>query len=647
MPYDRKTNCLTAAALRRALERERIWLKSEELPSFKEYYIDIGYLKKLDNNSNHLVSGRRGTGKTHLLGAFHEYINSEKRNEISLMISALDVSKSQSPNNQDNQSAKDSSLLVAQDLFAQFFKKFFDQFLQRVHELMNDGRAVDANRINNYLEELLSEIEVGSFFHLGDADFQSGSEILVTADDNWNQTNFSSGVASVITTNGGKRSKRPATERRRGAIDYQHVRMLVEKLLEAAKIDVLHILIDEWMELDKNTPSRIQNYFGQFLKKTFFNSNRISVVIASIWNQTSLYERTDMEVSAGIQLGHDINHTVDLDTSPVREPAQTSLDDTILPFEVAALDSRGRIVRLGAAVDAILTSHDYPLPVAKLLGEAIVLTVMLGSALKFEGRFILQTQSDGPVHMLVVDFISPDKVRACARFDAAGVAAAIADKAAEVGQLLGRGHLAMTIDQGPDMNRYQGLVPLEGGGLEQVAHEYFLRSEQIPTRVRLAVAEDFRAAENGARRHWRAGGILLQFLPKSAERARQPDLDPGDAPPGVEPHILPEDEAWVEGRSLIATVDDLELIDPALSSERLAYRLFHEHGVRVFRAAPVRAQCSCSRHSVENMLRSFPQSDRDDMVENGKITVTCEFCSSTYVFAPEEIATADAGPGLN
>jgi len=322
---------------------------------------------------------------------------------------------------------------------------------------------------------------------------------------------------------------------------------------------------------------------------------------------------------------------------PVREPAQTGLDDTILPFEVRALDLRGRIVRLGPSVDTILSNHDYPLPVAKLLGEAIVLTVMLGSALKFEGRFILQTQSDGPVRMLVVDFTSPGKVRACARFDAERVAAAIAADEAEPGQLLGRGHLAMTIDQGPDMSRYQGLVPLEGNDLENAAHEYFLRSEQIPTRVRLAVAEEYRRGESDRRRRWRAGGILLQFLPKSPERARQADLDPGDAPPGTESHALPEDDAWVEGRALVDTVDDIELIDPALSSERLAYRLFHERGVRVFRAPPVQAQCSCSRQSVENMLQSFPREDRHDMVENGKITVTCEFCSSTYVFAPDEV----------
>jgi molecular chaperone Hsp33 len=329
---------------------------------------------------------------------------------------------------------------------------------------------------------------------------------------------------------------------------------------------------------------------------------------------------------------------------PTRAPAVEAVDDTILPFAVKALDLRGRIVRLGAAANTILTSHDYPTPVAKLLGEAIVLTVMLGSALKFDGRFILQTQSDGPVRMLVVNFTAPGKVRACARFDTGRVAAAIAANAAQPGKLLGHGHLAMTIDQGPEMSRYQGLVPLEGGDLEDAAHQYFLRSEQIPTRVRLAVAEEFRPGAGGQRRHWRAGGILLQFLPNSIERARQADLDPGDAPAGTAPHVIAEDEAWVEGRSLIATVDDIELIDPALSSERLAYRLFHEHGVRVFRAAPVEAHCSCSRDGVEAMLKSFSQTDRDDMVENGKITVTCEFCSSTYVFAPEEIAAADSAP---
>jgi molecular chaperone Hsp33 len=322
---------------------------------------------------------------------------------------------------------------------------------------------------------------------------------------------------------------------------------------------------------------------------------------------------------------------------PSRAPSATTADDTVMPFEVAKLDLRGRVVRLGPAVDEILARHAYPQPVAKLLGEAMVLTVMLGSALKINGRFILQTQSDGPVRMLVVDFTAPGKVRACARFDKDRVAAAIASGEASGAALLGNGHLAMTIDQGPDMNRYQGLVALNGGSLENVAHEYFLRSEQIPTKVRLAVAEELRAGSGGLTHCWRAGGILLQFLPKTPERARVADLGSGDAPEGIEPHTVEEDEAWVEGQALISTVEDVELIDPSLSSERLVYRLFHEPGVRVFRGSPLRAECSCSRDNVEAMLKSFSQDDRDHMVEDGKISVTCEFCSANYQFAPGEV----------
>jgi molecular chaperone Hsp33 len=328
---------------------------------------------------------------------------------------------------------------------------------------------------------------------------------------------------------------------------------------------------------------------------------------------------------------------------PSRTPAATTADDTVLPFEVAALDLRGRVVRLGPVVDAILEQHNYPQPVAKLLGEAVVLAVMLGSALKIDGRFILQTQTDGPVGLLVVDFTTPGKVRACARFGKEGVAAAIAAGKIDAGALLGKGHLAMTIDQGADTSRYQGLVALDGGTLEDAAHEYFLRSEQIPTRVRLAVAEELRAENGGTRHRWRAGGIMLQFLPKSPDRARGADLHPGDVPEGVEMPQVPEDDAWLQGRALLETVEDVELIDPDVSSERLVYRLFHEPGVRVFRVAEMRAECSCSRDSVEAMLKNFSQEDRDHMVEDGKISVTCEFCSATYVFAPGDVE-AKAAP---
>jgi molecular chaperone Hsp33 len=320
------------------------------------------------------------------------------------------------------------------------------------------------------------------------------------------------------------------------------------------------------------------------------------------------------------------------DKTPIRAPSAVPVDDAVLPFDVDALDLRGRLTRLGPALDDVLTKHDYPAPVGKLLGEAIVLTTLLGSALKFDGRFILQTQTDGPVSFLIVDFQAPDRLRAYARYDAGRL-----KEGQDSGTLLGKGHLAMTIDQGQDMSRYQGLVALDGGTLEDAAHEYFLRSEQIPTRVRLAVGEEWRGGAGERPRHrWRAGGMLLQFLPKAPERARQADLHPGDAPEGAVTHTVAEDDAWVEGQSLIATVEDIELIDPDLSGERLLYRLFHERGVRVFAPLPLRAQCSCSREAVSSMLKSFSPQDRADMVKDGKVVVTCEFCSSVYQFTPHE-----------
>jgi molecular chaperone Hsp33 len=310
-------------------------------------------------------------------------------------------------------------------------------------------------------------------------------------------------------------------------------------------------------------------------------------------------------------------------------------DDRVLPFQAEGLDVRGRIVRLGPAIDTILRRHDYPKPVARALAEATALTLLLGTTLKFEGRFILQTRTDGPVRMVVVDFQAPDRVRACATFDADAVTEAIeADRASTI-ELLGHGHLAMTIDQGPDMARYQGVVALEGDSLEAAADQYFRQSEQIPTRVRLAVAENFTA---GGHVSWRAGGLMLQFLPASPDRMRLADLPPGDAPEGAD--LLSghqEDDAWVEAKLLLGTVEDHELTDPAVSSEDLLYRLFHERGVRVFDAEPIVERCRCSREAVTDMLRNFGRDDRRDMVaDDGSITVTCEFCNTRYAFSPEE-----------
>ena len=317
--------------------------------------------------------------------------------------------------------------------------------------------------------------------------------------------------------------------------------------------------------------------------------------------------------------------------APVRAPSSVPVDDAVLPFEVAALDLRGRLTRLGPALDDILTKHDYPAPVGKLLGEAIVLATLLGSALKFDGRFILQTQTDGPVSFLIVDFQAPDRLRAYARYDAKRL-----KDGQDSGALLGKGHLAMTIDQGADMSRYQGLVALDGGSLEDAAHEYFLRSEQIPTRVRLAVGEEWRGGDGGRN----IAGAPAACCCSSCRRRRsgrgRPTCIPAMRLKARRRTAVAEDDAWVEGQSLIGTVEDVELIDPDLSGERLLYRLFHERGVRVFTPLPLRAQCSCSRDAVSSMLKSFAAKDRADMVKDGKVVVTCEFCSSVYQFTPQE-----------
>ncbi|SCW60552.1 molecular chaperone Hsp33 [Ancylobacter rudongensis] len=330
-----------------------------------------------------------------------------------------------------------------------------------------------------------------------------------------------------------------------------------------------------------------------------------------------------------------------------RGPDPRAVDDRVTPFHIDGLDVRGRVVRLGSSLDAVLAHHDYPAAVKRLLGEAVALTVLLGSTLKIQGRFILQTRTDGPVDLLVVDFTAPQDVRAYARFDLERLEAMQAGLPTgagfDSGALLGHGHLAMTIDQGLSVNRYQGVVALEGGGLEAAAHQYFTQSEQIPTRVRLAVAEEMHPG--GAPSSWRAGGLMVQFLPTEGGRVRPVDLHPGDAPEGTDLPEAQEDDSWVETLSLVATVEDVELVDADLSSERLLFRLFHERGVRVFETENVVAKCSCSRERVMNVLASFTPEERTSLVENDKIGVTCEFCGRTYDFKAEEIVDVEAGDG--
>lgn len=302
------------------------------------------------------------------------------------------------------------------------------------------------------------------------------------------------------------------------------------------------------------------------------------------------------------------------------------IDDVVLPFQADDAGARGRLVRLGDAVDKILSDHDYPDSVSTYLGEAIALTCLIGASLKFEGKLILQTKTDGPISMLVVDYSTPGKLRAYASFDKAAIADLEAQGVEhEVGSWLGRGYLALTVDQGADMERYQGIVALERDYLGQIAEDYFLQSEQIPSLVRLHVAKHYNAVadDNGEHWHWRAGGLLVQYLTR--EGGHSDEI--GDAFEDVE-------EDWRRARMLGETVEAHEILDPELAPERLLLRLYHEEGVRIYDKVPVAAECSCSHDKVKSMLDHFSSDEREKMIEmTGKISVTCEFCTSVYEFS--------------
>lgn len=326
--------------------------------------------------------------------------------------------------------------------------------------------------------------------------------------------------------------------------------------------------------------------------------------------------------------------TVDLET------LQFAGDDHVVPFQVEGLDVRGRTVQVGPLLNSILDRHAYPAPVAKLLAEAIVLTALIGTSLKFSGKLTLQTKGDGPVDLLVADFTAPSAMRAYARFDEERLAAAVKSGQASPEQLLGNGVLAFTIDQGMGMNPYQGIVALDGSTLEDIAGVYFRQSEQLPTRVRLGVAEFFDRDEEGkARKGLRAGGIIAQFLPQSADRLVVRDLHGGD---GDENDMDGNgvDDAWDEAVSLLNTVDAGELTDPQVQSERLLYRLFHERGVRIYDAQGVCDQCNCSEEKLKGVLSGFTAEEINDCTDNGKVSVTCEFCSTTYQYDPAELLGA-------
>jgi len=312
-------------------------------------------------------------------------------------------------------------------------------------------------------------------------------------------------------------------------------------------------------------------------------------------------------------------------------------DDLVLPFRTVKSDVIGRVVRLGPLVDAILSRHAYPEPVSHALGEALALTAMLGSALKTGAKLILQTKTDGSLDFLVVHFEQPGPmhghVRGYASFDKADAALAATKGRSDQGALLGAGHLAMTIDPGSGRDRYQGIVGIAREPLLKAAHEYFRQSEQLPTFIRLAVARHYGPAESGAAGsprawHWRAGGLMIQQLPREGGARSRLEGEAHDLSLEGE-----DDENWNRARHLAATVEDHELLDPTLAPERLLYRLFHEEGVRVVPATALGEACRCSRERIELYLQRFGPEELADLREpDGSITVTCEFCSRKYRF---------------
>jgi len=317
---------------------------------------------------------------------------------------------------------------------------------------------------------------------------------------------------------------------------------------------------------------------------------------------------------------------------------EAGVGDIIRPFQLESSSLRGRIVRFDNVVDEILSKHDYPDIVSQLVGEMLVLSALLSSMLKYEGIFTLQTQGDGPIKMMVSDITTGGDLRGCAAFDEARVIEAKEQLAVfakenvgesndnQLAQLLGKGYIAFTVDQGEFAERYQGIVELKGASLVDCVQHYFSQSEQIDTGVKLAVGK-----RNGK---WRASGIMVQRVPEDGglENAQHGELLKGEA---AQLGHLDEDD-WRRAMILLHSCTDDELLDANLPGYELLLRLFHEEGVRVYEPTKLRAQCRCSVEKIENILAMMSDEDLEEMVVDGNISMQCEFCSHDYVMSKAE-----------
>ncbi|WP_371396461.1 Hsp33 family molecular chaperone HslO [Fretibacter rubidus] len=286
---------------------------------------------------------------------------------------------------------------------------------------------------------------------------------------------------------------------------------------------------------------------------------------------------------------------------------------------------RGRAVRLGAVLDKALGHDRYPPRVAALLGEAMMIAALVARALKFKGRLVVQCHgtNEGAVSLLMADCTTDGSVRGYARWDSAALREIELDSRNPGAKaLLGGGTFSMTIDQGPDMDNYQGLAAIEGESLAACAEHYFKQSEQIPTEIKLACGQ---VQTPGQDPSWRGGGMLIQRI--------APDVTRGQT-----------DDDWDTARALFATLSDEELIDPDLPQDELLFRLFNETGVRIIERAAINADCQCSEDRLEATLKTFDAKALDDIAEDGKITANCEFCGTDYVF---DVSTLLAAGGAS
>lgn len=315
--------------------------------------------------------------------------------------------------------------------------------------------------------------------------------------------------------------------------------------------------------------------------------------------------------------------------TPARDGPAT--DDLVQPFHIEGQPVMGRLVRLGPLVDEVLRRHDYPPAVEALLAEMLALAAGLSSLLKYEGVFTLQVKGDGPIGLMVVDATSEGDLRGYASYDAERLAARAGDGAgphAPVPRLLGRGYLAFTVDQGSHTDRYQGIVELDGATLVECVQHYFRQSEQLATGIKLAVGTVTQGDFDGeAGAPWRAGILLLQRLPEESAGGARGLLSAEEA-----------EEGWRRSLVLMSSATSAELLDPGLAANDLLYRLFHEDGVRITAPQSFRARCRCSRERVETVLRSLPRDEIESLEVDGKVEVTCEFCSRSYDFSDADLA---------